>query len=67
MTRIAGIPLEPLLAFEDALDVLRISRASLFRLIRDGQIESVRIGDRRLFERRAIEAFVAARREGGEG
>ncbi len=52
--------LEPLLSFDETREVLRVSKATLHRLVARGEITSVKVADRRLFERQAIEAFIAA-------
>ena len=42
---------------------LRISRNTLYQLIRDRQIVPIKIGSRTFFERAEVERFVASRRE----
>lgn len=43
---------------EETAELLAIGRTSAFRLVREGQIRSVKIGSRRLVPRAAVEAFV---------
>ena len=43
---------------EDVAEQLSIGRTVVFRLIRDGQLQSVKIGSRRLVARSSVEAFV---------
>jgi excisionase family DNA binding protein len=43
---------------EEAAQMLSIGRTSAFRLVREGQIRSVKIGSRRLVPREAVVAFV---------
>lgn len=55
-------PEPPLLvSTEDAGRLLGVSRRQVYRLWQSGALPSVTIGDRRLFRRCDIEAFVAAR------
>jgi len=43
----------------EAAAVIGISRSSVYNLISDGRLQSVRIAGRRLFPREAIEAMIA--------
>jgi excisionase family DNA binding protein len=57
-------PVEPLvpalaLTVEDAAKALAIGRTSLFYLLRDGRLRSVKIGSRTVIPVRAIEDFLA--------
>jgi excisionase family DNA binding protein len=54
--------MESLIDVQQATDVLGISEATLYRLIRDGGLPVVRLGARNLFRTEDIEAFVNARR-----
>lgn len=69
-TATASQPLRPLLSFDETRALLGISETTLHRLRRDGRIASVKIADRRMFERSAVEEFIASVREdsheGGE-
>lgn len=47
------------LTVEEAGDYLRISRSSLYRLIRDGRLRPARIGRRVVFRRIDIDAFLS--------
>jgi excisionase family DNA binding protein len=48
-----------LLNIEDVANRLSISPSLVRRYIRDGKLESVKLGDRRLIEERAIAALIA--------
>jgi excisionase family DNA binding protein len=54
--------LEPLLSVSEARDVLRISESGVYRLMRRGELASVKVGGRTLIEPAAIRAFIAERR-----
>jgi excisionase family DNA binding protein len=48
-----------LMSVKEAAESLRLSRATLHNLIREGRIESIQIGRRRLFRPEALERFVS--------
>ncbi len=50
--------IEKLLTVEDVMGVLRISRPTLYRLLKAGRLEPVRIGKRTLFDPGDIRAFI---------
>lgn len=50
---------EYLLSLEEAAYRLSISRTTLWRLTRTGEIETVRIGSRSLISKRSIENFIS--------
>ena len=50
--------LKLLLTVEDAAELLSIGRTNAFRLIKDGELQSVKIGARRLVPRASVEAYV---------
>jgi excisionase family DNA binding protein len=56
-----------LLNVGDVCGALRISRTTLWRLVRDREIAIVKIGDRTLFEPAAVEAFIASQRREAVG
>ncbi len=58
--------MEKLLTVEEVMKTLRISRPTLYRLLKSGKLEPVRIGKRVLFEIAEIRAFIG-RSKGGEG
>ena len=60
-------PLKPLFVpLHEARRILGgISARKLAQLVAAGELESVKIGTRRLLTQRGLEAFVAARAEGG--
>ncbi len=45
---------------EDSAKLLDVSRATLYELIRDGRIESVKIGRSRRITREALERYVTS-------
>lgn len=45
---------------EEAADYLRISRAGVFRLAKEGKVPRVKIGDRTVFRRVDLDAFLEA-------
>lgn len=51
---------------EDACQQLAIPRTALYQLISNGEIQSIKVGKRRLITRRALEQFVA-RKEKEQG
>ncbi len=57
-TQPAG-PAPALLSVEDAARVLGLSRTTVFTLVRTGELESIKVGSRRLVPRQSIDAFVA--------
>jgi excisionase family DNA binding protein len=48
-----------LLTVEEAAETLTIGRTTMFALIKDGSVRSVRIGARRLVPFASLESFVA--------
>lgn len=53
--------IEPLLTVDEIADTFRVSRRTVHRLVRSGELPSVTIGARRLFRRSDIAAIIAAR------
>jgi excisionase family DNA binding protein len=53
-----------LLTIREACDRLKLSRASLYRLIQSGQLPSVRIGRSRRVVSEDLDRFIAALRSG---
>ena len=49
-----------LLDAKDAADYLSISRANLYRLAKAGEVESIRLGERRLFDVMELDEYVEA-------
>jgi excisionase family DNA binding protein len=49
-----------LLSVQDCADVLGLSRTTTFSLIRQGRLQSIKVGTRRLVPRTAIEQFIGA-------
>jgi excisionase family DNA binding protein len=56
--------LDKLLTVEDVMDILRISRPTLYRLLKSGSLIPVRIGKRTLFDPTDIRSFVEASKRG---
>jgi excisionase family DNA binding protein len=52
------MPRPILLDLEPAADELGVSRSTLYRLLNDGSVRSVKIGRRRLIERDELVRFV---------
>jgi excisionase family DNA binding protein len=61
MTDVTSI--EKLLTVEDVMANLRISRPTLYRLLKSGHLTPVRIGKRTLFDPLDIRAFVTASKQ----
>ena len=59
--------LEPLLSVEEVCELLRISESGVYRFLRRGELASVKVGGRTLFEPEVIREFIAARRRAGCG
>jgi excisionase family DNA binding protein len=55
--------LRPVLSVNEAARVLGIERATLYRLLRAGELESVRVGKRQKFRPEDIEAYLEQGRE----
>jgi excisionase family DNA binding protein len=54
---------EKLLTVRDLMNVLRISRPTLYRLLKSGKLKPVRIGKRTLFDANDIRAFIEQSKE----
>ncbi|WP_366526409.1 helix-turn-helix domain-containing protein [Ferrimicrobium sp.] len=52
-------PVGILLDIDEAATALRISRSRLFQLVGSGELQSVKLGRRRLFRRCDLEAFAS--------
>jgi len=59
----SGLP--ELLTVSDLLSILRISRTTLWRHMKMGRIQFIRIGARVLFEPAAVDEFITYRRQRG--
>lgn len=55
--------LEPLLSVDEVGRLLQISESGVYRLIRAGDIVTVKIGGRTRFEPAAVRAYIAAQRQ----
>jgi excisionase family DNA binding protein len=58
--------MEPLLDVTQALEVLGISEATLYRFVRRGELAVVKLGDRTFFRPRDLEALVERQLRGGQ-
>ncbi len=58
--------MEKLLTVKDVMVVLRISRPTLYRLLKGRKLQPVRIGSRTLFDANDIRAFIEGSKEGKE-
>ncbi len=56
--------MEKLLTVEDVMAVLRISRPTLYRLLKGRKLHPVRIGSRTLFDADDVKAFIEGSKEG---
>lgn len=54
---------QQLLTIEETLEALRIGRDLLYRLIRSGELPSVKIGSRRFITRGDASAFIRRQRQ----
>lgn len=54
--------LEPLLSIDQVSELLGISQSGIYRLLRGGELASVKVGGRTLIEPGAIRDFISARR-----
>lgn len=61
----AAIP-QRLLDVNETAQVLRVSRAKLYELLAAGDLESVKLGARRLIPLEAVDAFIDNLRTGGD-
>jgi excisionase family DNA binding protein len=55
--------LRPVLSVNEAARVLGIERATLYRLLRAGELESVRVGKRQKFRPEDLDAYLERGRE----
>jgi excisionase family DNA binding protein len=53
-----GLPMPTLMDYDDLASVLRLSKPTLSRLVRDGEIDVIRVGRRVLFRPEAVEKFI---------
>ena len=58
---------EPLLTVAEAAAILRLGRSTLYRLVEDGEIETVRIGRAVRFEATAVDDFIQRNRTSQRG
>jgi excisionase family DNA binding protein len=58
-----GSRIEKLLTIADVARVLGISRASVYRLMRSGELSAIRVGKRARFEPTDVRAYLERHRE----
>jgi excisionase family DNA binding protein len=58
-----ALRLEPLMSIDDVAAVLRISQRGVYRLIRSGELLSLKVGHRTLFEPAEVRKFIASHRQ----
>ena len=61
--RYAAGRISPVLSINEAADVLGIARATVYRLLRTGELQSVRVGKRRKFRPEDLDAYLERNRE----
>ncbi len=54
-----------LLTFQEAADLLRVSRATMYRLLASGQLKGHKVGERWRFYKTDLHAFVAGQDRSG--
>jgi excisionase family DNA binding protein len=54
-----------LLTLPETTDWLRVSKSSVLRLVADGELESIKVGGRRLIFRDAIDRYIERHRDNG--
>lgn len=52
---------------EEAADLMALSRTAVYALIRSGNLETIKIGNRRRIPRRSIEDYVSRQLAAAEG
>jgi excisionase family DNA binding protein len=55
--------LEPLMCIDEVADILRISERGVYRLISSGELVSLKVRGRTLFERDEVRRFIASQRQ----
>ena len=58
----AVLSVEPLMSIHEVAQVLRISPRGVYRLMRRGQLESLKVGGRTLLEPDEVRRFIASQR-----
>jgi excisionase family DNA binding protein len=56
---------EPLLTVSEAVERIGVSRRTVYTLIANGELPSVKVGGSRRFVAADVDRFIAERREGG--
>ena len=58
----ALLSVEPLMSIDEVAQVLRISARGVYRLMRGGQLESLKVGGRTLVEPDELRRFISSQR-----
>ena len=60
-TAATGVPVAPVVyRVEEAAQALRVSRDTMYELIRSGRLKTIKVGSRRLVPLTALDEFVAS-------
>jgi excisionase family DNA binding protein len=57
------LPVTPVLSVNEAARVLGVERSTLYRIIRRGELQAVRVGRRRKFRPEDLDAYLERNRE----
>lgn len=66
LTQVISKKLPRLIAIKQAIYEIGIGRTTIYELIKDGKLKTVKIGRRRLVPSEAIEELIVSLRNGGE-
>jgi excisionase family DNA binding protein len=58
---------EPLWTLDDMTRFLHVSRTTLFRMVKKGEVPHVRIGRKIYFVKEAVQRWLEAKQQGGKG
>jgi len=61
--RYAPVRLAPLLTIDQTAAILGVVRATVFRLLAAGELQAVRVGQRRRIRPEDLDAYIESRRE----
>lgn len=56
--------MEPLLTMEDAANILKVTRSTIYRYINQGMLQPVKMGGRTMFKQKDLEAFIESLPQG---
>jgi len=57
---------EPLWTLDDMTQFLRVSKTTLFRMVKKGEVPHVRIGRKIYFVKDAVQGWIEAKQRGGK-